>query len=191
MTRKDEQMLQHEDRRLAFVLAAYHTIAEKGFEGLRLQEIATQVGLNHATVYHYFVTKEALIQAVVMYVVQRLAQTTAAPEGTAAEQLRHHLTQLAQMNQNDPELSVVLTELALRARRDPAIRHVIERRVEDWHAFLVSLLEAGVKEGTWSQELDADAVASTIITLMGVAGSSQPARVEQAIRQLTGWLKLL
>src|ERR1700694_4614404 len=108
MTRKDEEMLHHEDRRLALVLAAYHIIAEKGFEGLRLQEVATQIGLNHATVYHYFATKEALIQAVVMYVVQRLAQTTTAPEGTAAEQLRHHLTRLTQMNQNDPELSVVL-----------------------------------------------------------------------------------
>src|SRR5215831_17477564 len=72
-----------DDRRHALILAAYQSIAKKGFEGLRTREVAATVGIHSATLHHYFPTKEALIQGVIDYAVQRLIQATISSRGSA------------------------------------------------------------------------------------------------------------
>ncbi|WP_165423333.1 TetR/AcrR family transcriptional regulator [Ktedonosporobacter rubrisoli] len=189
---KSEATRKSENRAQALVLAAYNCIAEKGFEGLRLREIAEQVGINHATLHHYFPTKEALIQAVVLYATQRLAQTVGASEGAPAEQLRAHFKLIRQQMQEEPSLFIVLTEVGMRAQRDPAIRAIASQQAERWHAFFVKILKAGIEQGDWSADLDAEAAASTIvaviqsITLINTKLSS--VRMEQALQQLERWL---
>src|SRR5262245_39197735 len=91
---KDEMQDQGQSRRQSLILAAFHSIAEKGFEGLRVRDVAAQVGINPATLHHYFPTKEALILAVVEHATQQLAATMVALDGTPVEQLRSHLAGL-------------------------------------------------------------------------------------------------
>jgi AcrR family transcriptional regulator len=182
---------QGQDRRQSLILAAYHSIAEKGFEGLRVREVAAQVGINPATLHHYFPTKEALIQAVVEYVIERLAATGSSLEGTPVEQLRAQLAVLYRQMRQEPALFAVLTEIRLRAQRHTAIHHFVQQQEAFWHTQLVSLLQAGVRQGQWPEELDTEAVASAIITFIEGASLgvlSEPKRVEQAIVQLEGWL---
>lgn len=193
MINKHEITHRSEDRSQALILAAYHCIAEKGFEGLRVREVAAQVGLNPATLHHYFPTKEALVQAVVLYVTQRLAQTTAVTEGNPVDRLRSHLHLLQQRMQEEPTLFIALSEIGLRAQRDPAIRATTQQRVEAWHAFLVSILQEGVEQGKWPEDLDTEAVASAIILILQsvrLSASLLPSRVEQAMQQLERWLNL-
>ncbi|MGH3813794.1 MAG: helix-turn-helix domain-containing protein [Pseudonocardiaceae bacterium] len=45
------------------VRAAFDVIAEKGFEGLRLREVAAQVGIDHSTLHYYFPTRQDLVAA--------------------------------------------------------------------------------------------------------------------------------
>lgn len=194
MADKSEITPKGEERVQALILAAYHSIAEKGFEGLRLRDVAQQVGLNHATLHHYFPTKEAMVQAVVLYVTQRLAQTATITEGTPMEQLRAHLHALQQCMQEEPALFVVLSEIGLRAQRDPAIRAIVQQQTEGWHAFLMGILNAGIRQGNWPQDLDAEATASAIIALTQsfnlINAKLLPIRAEQAMRQLERWLML-
>jgi AcrR family transcriptional regulator len=194
MADKSEITPKGEERVQALILAAYHSIAEKGFEGLRLRDVAQQVGLNHATLHHYFPTKEAMVQAVVLYVTQRLAQTATITEGTPMEQLRAHLHMLQQCMQEEPALFVVLSEIGLRAQRDPAIRAIVQQQTEGWHAFLMGILNAGIRQGNWPQDLDAEATASAIIALTQsfnlINAKLLPIRAEQAMRQLERWLML-
>src|SRR5215471_16607803 len=88
---REEVTFPIDDRRHALILAAYHSIAEKGFEGLRTRDVAATVGIHSATLHHYFPTKEALIQGVVDYAVQRLIQTTISSHGSARAQLSAYL----------------------------------------------------------------------------------------------------
>ncbi|HEY4385054.1 MAG TPA: TetR/AcrR family transcriptional regulator, partial [Ktedonobacteraceae bacterium] len=90
----EEVTLPSDDRRHALIQAAYQSIAEKGFEGLRTREVATQVGIHSATLHHYFPTKEALIQGVVEYTVQRLIRATITSQGSARERLSSYLERL-------------------------------------------------------------------------------------------------
>lgn len=46
--------------------AAAAAFAEKGYDGTSLQEVATAVGVTKAGLYHYFPTKEALYEAIVL-----------------------------------------------------------------------------------------------------------------------------
>jgi AcrR family transcriptional regulator len=181
------------DRRQALILAAYRAIAEKGFEGLRVREVAADVGMNGATLHHYFPTKEVLIQSVVEYVIARLSLAFADLSGTPAEQLHAHLTRLHRLMQEEPALFVVLTEINLRAQRDPVLHYLVQQE-NIWHERLVSILQAGVEQQNWPPDLDPTTTAAAIIALIEGASlwaAILPDRAEHALRQLEQWLLTL
>jgi AcrR family transcriptional regulator len=180
------------DRRQALILAAFHTIAEKGFEGLRVRSVAAQVGINGATLHHYFPTKEDLIQAVVEYTIVRLRSImeSLAPGGPPAEKLHAHLTRLYQLMREEPAIFVVLTEISLRAQHQPMMHYLLQQHAA-WQELLAGILQEGVKDRTWPSNLDPGAVAATIITLMEGASlwaETTPERGEQVLTQLEKWL---
>src|SRR5947207_9085914 len=127
------------DRKTALVQAAYRAIAAEGFEGLRTRDVAAEAGVNVATLHYYFPTKEALIRGVMGHAMQRFT-TTLSGEGTAAQQLRHHLRGVHRLYQDEPELFAVMGELALRSLRDPAIASVYGETSDAWHARLKTLV---------------------------------------------------
>jgi AcrR family transcriptional regulator len=157
-----------EDRRQALVEAAFRRIAEKGFEGLRLREVAAEAGIDHSTLHHYFPKKEDLVSGVVEYATRQFWWTTPA-EGSPAEKLRGHLGALGRMVGERPELFVVMGELDLRASRDEAVRSIVERHEEGWRGVLAEVLEQGVEEGIWAAGLDVPTGVELIIaTVKGV-----------------------
>jgi len=194
MSRSAEEIAhQGRERRQSLILAAFHSIAQHGFEGLRVRDVAAHVGINSATLHHYFPTKEALIQAVAAYVIRRLADTAHALEGTPRDVLRAQLALLYQQMEQEPDLFVVLTEIRLRAQRAPAIHQFVQQQQANWHRNLVAILQAGVQQGQWPTDLHTEEVASTIITFIegaSLAAASHPLRVAQARSQLERWLAL-
>ncbi len=54
---------QGDERRRSLVLAAYHLIAERGFEGLRTRNVATRAGVNIATLHYYFAKRKISFRA--------------------------------------------------------------------------------------------------------------------------------
>lgn len=188
MAGRTETTHKSENRAHALILAAAHLLAEKGFEGLRLWEVAELVGINHSTLHHYFPTKEALIQAVVLHITQSLAETATPAKGTPPEQLHMHLQALLHRTRQEPELFMALHEIGLRAQRDPAIRATAMLREEDWRMFLVNTLQEGIQQGSWPQDLDVEAVSFAIMALMKSISALPPQGAEQAVQQLERWL---
>jgi AcrR family transcriptional regulator len=179
-----------DDRRQALVQAAFNEIAERGFEGLRTREVASELGINIATLHYYFPTKEALIRGVVELAMERF-RTTLQPHGSSAEQLRNHLRAVRRLMRDEPRLGAVMAELALRSARDPNLARVMAETNGYWHRMVRGLLRHAVRDGHVSPELDSDDVASivlatlTSLTLPAVAGAE---RGDQALRQLERWL---
>jgi AcrR family transcriptional regulator len=62
-------------RRDALLAAALECVAEKGFEGMRLRDVAGREGIDHSTLHHHFATKETLVEALVAEVVGRFRPT--------------------------------------------------------------------------------------------------------------------
>jgi len=183
-----------EPRREALVLAAYRRLAEAGFEGLRTRDVAAEVGVNIATLHYYFPSKEALIRGVVGHAMGRF-RTAFAPGSRPGEQLAAQFQGIRRLAKNEPELFVVMGELALRSGRDPAIAAIFQETIEAWHSTLRTLVGHAQKEGFVDKRLDPDTVASLVIaTLNGLfmvpVANTASKRVDKALGQLERFLGL-
>jgi AcrR family transcriptional regulator len=190
---KDSQSQQVKpDRREALILAAFHSIAEKGFEGLRIRGVAVQVGVNGATLHYYFPTKEDLIQAVVAYTVNRLRSVMEDLDaaGSPADKIHEHLTRLFRLMREEPATFVVQTEICLRAQRH-SVMELLNQQHNQWQEMLVAILQDGIKQKIWPENMNPQDTAIVIITLLEGASlwaATDPKRGERALIQLERWL---
>ncbi len=185
---------QKSSRRQDLVLAAFNRIAETGFEGLRTRDVAADAGVNVATLHYYFPTKEALIRGVVGHAMWRFSQSMPR-EGSAAEQLRWHLAFLRRLLKEDTALFAVMSELTLRAPRDPVIGGILQNTDEPWHRKVAELLRSALEQGCIDAGIDPEAGAAFIIA--AIKGLSLPdssplraQRVDQTFDQIERWLGL-
>jgi TetR/AcrR family transcriptional repressor of nem operon len=183
-----------EPRREALVLAAYRRLAEAGFEGLRTRDVAAEVGVNIATLHYYFPSKEALIRGVVGHAMGRF-RTAFAPGSRPGEQLAAQFQGIRRLAKDEPELFVVMGELALRSGRDPAIAAIFQETIEAWHSTLRTLVDHAQSDGFVDKRLDPDTVSSLVIaTLNGLfmvpVANTASERVDKALGQLQGLLGL-
>lgn len=186
-----------EGRSAQVVRAAYDLIAEKGFEGLRTRDVADRVGINIATLHYYFPTKEALIQGVVQHLMQEL-KTSRVPAGEAQgalDLLRSEFDDIKIRLREAPEQLVVLTELSVRAWRDPEIAQILKYLDRGWHSHLVSIIKAGIEEGAFRSDLDFEATASALMSqLRGIGYQSKlnceslELLVEEIRKQIESWI---
>lgn len=180
------------DRRAQISQAAFASIAERGFEGLRMRDVAQRAGVNIATVHYYYGSKEVLIQAAYGELQRRFGATV--PEGgTAAERLAGHLQGVRAMLLEDEALQGVLAEIALRARRDAGLEAAIGAAEEAWFGQLRGLLADGLGDGSWVTPVDADATAALIIALckgacLPVLATARPDDLRAAFDQILTWL---
>jgi AcrR family transcriptional regulator len=174
------------ERRDALVLATYHAIARDGFEGLRMRAIATEAGVDHSTIRHYFESKEVLIEAVAAYATGQFRSTTPAA-GTAVERLAAHLRTLADRIVSEPGLHAVLRELDLRAKRDDGLRATIDALEDGWRGSLTGVLTEARRDGTLNQAvIPRDAAELIIATVKGASLGAATART--VLDQLFGLL---
>ena len=171
------------------VQAAYELIAEKGFEGLRTREIAARVEINSATLHYYFPTKEALIGAVVEYLMQELQRSRVPVDAAtpALNRLRAEFDDIRFRLKDNPEQLLVLTELTLRAWRDPVIAGLLAYLDEGWKGHLVSIFEAGIVERTFRPDLDVSETAKAMMSqLLGLIyqGKRDPAEVDRMVQHM-------
>ncbi|MFD9888680.1 TetR/AcrR family transcriptional regulator [Amycolatopsis sp. NPDC059027] len=150
------------DRRAEIIQAAFRQVAAVGFEGLRLRQIADDVGVDHSTLHHHFPGKKEIVAGVAEYAISRFEAPV--PEGAGpAESLRAYLLHLRELLADSPEVFVVTAELDLRARRDPMVREVLARHEANWRGSLHALLSA---RGAWSRRVDAAYAVELVIAVV-------------------------
>jgi AcrR family transcriptional regulator len=179
-------------RREELVEAAFKAIASRGFEGLRTRDVAAEAGVNIATLHYYFPTKESLIRGVLELAMNRF-RSTLEPHGSPSDQLRNHLRAVRKLMARQPELGIVMGELALRSSRDAAIAGIYDEMRDSWQGIMRGLLRRGVREGGLRPELDSDGVATLVIavlTALTIPPLRDSPRGDQALRQLERFLGL-
>jgi TetR/AcrR family transcriptional regulator, transcriptional repressor for nem operon len=149
--RKVNQVVGGEVRRAAIVAIAARHVAIHGLEGLRLRDVARDVGIDHSTIHHYIATKQELIEAIASDAIARL-QTSSPPPDTQ-DPIAAHLMTLATMMADQPELFVVTAELDLRAQRDAAVAAMLRDHEAGWRALLANLVDQHGEDPTEVAEL--------------------------------------
>lgn len=183
------------NRRSQIVRAAYCAIAEMGFEGLRMREIAARAGIDHSTLHYYFRGKESLIAGVLDYIVQELYlgrdTETSDRQRSPREQLDAHFAALLRQGREHPEMFVVLAEIHARSARDSGIHSVMQSNERAWKKFILAILRAGVRTGDFDPMLDTDIAADAVLALirgLNIGYSLNLTRAERALGQVVKWL---
>jgi TetR/AcrR family fatty acid metabolism transcriptional regulator len=133
-----------EDKRRHLLDAAVRVFARKGFHATRVGDIAEEAGVAHGLLYHYFKSKDEVLEAVFhenwSVLIARIASVEETDE-PAADQLRHiaaivlrtwlHLPDVVRVVIREfgrsPELAERISELA---QPIDAIERVIKRGIE-------------------------------------------------------------
>ncbi len=156
--------------------AAFDRVAAAGFEGLRLRDVAADVGIDHTTIHHHIATKQRLVEGVADLAIDELRDS--APQPGEPFELATHLSRLAHLIGARPQLFLVTAELDLRGRRDEAVAQRLKRHEDGWRRILTELLAGGGCDPAIQTSL-ADLV---IATVKGVR--LEPVRAPSVLQQL-------
>jgi AcrR family transcriptional regulator len=177
-------------RKSELVEIAYRLIAQNGLEGFRIRQVAAEAEIDNGTLHYHFPSKEALILGVVDYLMEDLKINRAVrkdAEPTALDELRLEFEDIRLRLHRTPEQFIVLSDLAVRAWRDPVVAKIFSKLDDGWHAHLVALLERGIQQGLFRPNLNAPLCARAImVALRGIGYQSRLPRrkVDELLSEL-------
>jgi TetR/AcrR family fatty acid metabolism transcriptional regulator len=141
-------------RREKIRAAAVRVFARKGFHSARVGDIASEAGVAHGLLYHYFESKDALLESVfretwtAMLVLIREVEESGEPAG---EQLRKVAAVVLRTWRRDPDLvRVLVREVA----RTPQIHKQAEEVGQAFEA-IERIVRSGQERGEFRTDLDA------------------------------------
>jgi TetR/AcrR family transcriptional regulator, fatty acid metabolism regulator protein len=142
-----------EEKREQLLEAAVRVFARRGYHGSRVADIAEEAGVAHGLLYHYFSSKEEVLQTIFRENWGQLLERFRAVEETdepAPEKLTGIAKILLRTWRNDPALvTVMVREVA----RSPQLQAQVEG-VREAFAILRRVVEQGQEEGSFRRDLD-------------------------------------
>ncbi len=128
--------------------------ARKGYHTSRVGDIASEAGIAHGLLYHYFSSKEEVLQTVFRENWSELVETfhrIESSEESALAQLQGIAKVLLRSWRNDPDLvRVMVREVA----RSPQLGSQVDE-IREGFLVIQRVIERGQADGTFRPELDA------------------------------------
>jgi TetR/AcrR family transcriptional regulator, fatty acid metabolism regulator protein len=143
-----------DDKRKAILDAAVRVFARQGYEASPVGDVAKEAGVAYGLVYHYFGSKEAVLEAVFREQWGRLLAAVAVAEDTgksAPEQLGLVVKIVLRTWRDDPDLVRLLVR---EITRSPHIQDELDE-IGQAFASLERIIRRGQDEGTFRPEVDA------------------------------------
>src|SRR5436305_7904536 len=142
-----------EDKRRQILSAAVRVFAAQGYEATRVGDVAKEAGVAYGLVYHYFGSKEAVLEAVFREQWGRLLAAVAVAEDTgksAPEQLGLVVKIVLRTWRDDPDLVRLLVR---EITRSPHIQDELDE-IGQAFASLQRIVMRGQEEGSFRPDLD-------------------------------------
>src|SRR5689334_14666222 len=144
------------ERREQLVQASYAVFAEKGFDQVRLEDIAGAAGFSKAVVHYYFDKKEEFLVGVFQWItgsiLERLNATTAHPGAQA--RLRAQLEELFVSPRRNRRFYHVYLDFLTQGVHNPRLGHITAAFYEGVRQALAGTVAAGRAEGVFRADLD-------------------------------------
>ncbi|KAA0018415.1 SACE_7040 family transcriptional regulator [Antrihabitans cavernicola] len=174
------------DRRQQLLAAAGRLIAERGYMGVRLEDLGAAAGISGPAVYRHFPNKEALLVELLVGISQRLldggtavASQADSPEGALAALIEFHLD----FAFGEPDLIRIqdrdLESLPVAARRQ--VRKTQRRYVELWVGVLQQTDSTLIEQVA---RVKAHAIFGLINSTPHSANQSAPAEARNILRTM-------
>jgi TetR/AcrR family fatty acid metabolism transcriptional regulator len=142
-----------EEKRRQILDAAVRVFARKGFHASRVGDIAEDAGVAHGLLYHYFASKDEVLETIFRenwgVLVERIDAVVESNE-PARDQLRHVSAILLRTWKHEPDVvRVVVREIA----RSPEVQERIGELVKPIGA-IRRIIERGQESGEFRRDLD-------------------------------------
>ena len=142
-----------DDKSRRILEAAERVFAAQGYEASRVGDIAKEAGVAYGLVYHYYGSKEAVLEAVFREAWGRLLAAVALAEqtgGDAAEQLELVVKIVLRAWRDDPDLVRLLVR---EVTRNPHIQDELDE-IGQAFASLERMVRRGQADGRFRSDLD-------------------------------------
>lgn len=167
-----------DERKEELLQTALDLFAERGYESTPVQAITDTIGIAKGTFYHYFDSKEALLNELVFFfaehIFERARNQIGECDGNAIDKLRILAGGTAQLKMEMLEVTLPMGRML----RQPENRLVMERLVDEYGSQLTELMhqiiEEGVEEGLF-HVTRADMAAEIVVALLFGLGRSKSA----------------
>lgn len=164
-----------QDRRRAILDAAVRVFARRGFHACRVSDIADEAGVAYGLVYHYFGSKDSVLDTlflerwdVMLAMITEIDKT----EMPAREKLQAIASFIVDSYSHDPDLMKVIIVEVTRAANSFGQTHLA--RIREAYERIAAIVTKAQDEGAFKKEVDAQFAA------MAFYGA-----IEQV---LTGWI---
>jgi TetR/AcrR family fatty acid metabolism transcriptional regulator len=148
-----DRSVNQEQRRAELLGAAVRVFARKGFHGARVGDVASEAGVAHGLVYHYFSSKDELLETIFRETWSALLAAMREVEESddgAREQLRKVGAIVLRTWTRDPDLVRVLVN---EVTRGPQLQQEIAEIRQAFQA-IERIVAAGQRRGELREELD-------------------------------------
>jgi AcrR family transcriptional regulator len=161
----------HAIRRDAFVDAAQRFIQAKGYEQMTIQDVLDELDASRGAFYHYFDSKQALLEAVVVRMVDGALASAgpvlADPQLSAPEKLAGVFAGIATFKNQRRELLLGLIEVWL-SDDNAIVREKFRREVTSRLTLMLApVIAQGVAEGTFNAGRPEHAAQVFVALLLG------------------------
>ncbi len=161
---------------------ATRLFAEKGYDGLTMEELATRLGLRKASLFHHFPTKEAIYQHVLVTLI-------ASVDAAVSDALQMPGPHLARLDALSDALTVALGEHPHAARLlvgdsvhgGPLMHEILGTKIDALLNAAREFVRTGQREGAFDRELDPTQV---VLTLVGA--HFLPFAIEDLVERFAG-----
>jgi TetR/AcrR family transcriptional repressor of uid operon len=157
--------VKHGQKRREILGAAIRCFTRDGFRGASTTDICTEAGISPGHLYHYFASKQAIIEAMIdlglAYAAERLEKILAAPDVIEAL-----LADIEETSLRLRPTQVLNMDGLAEAARNPEFAKIIERHTGAFRRMWADFLRQAQSQGRVDPGLDPDATANILIALI-------------------------
>jgi TetR/AcrR family transcriptional regulator, transcriptional repressor of aconitase len=159
-------------RRREILAAARRRFARDGFHATTMEDVITEAGVSSSVVYRWFSGKDELVAASIGEVLEGVVDALEAalrvePPLPVMEAIRRVLVAVLERTAQDGEdLSAIVVQAWAEAMRDPSVKDLLGTLYTRIREGLAELVERHQAAGTMSPDLNPEAVAHQLFSLI-------------------------
>lgn len=155
------------ERKAQILEAAIACFARHGFHGATMPQICAEAGLSPGTVYRYFRSKDALIEALVeLDRAESVAIITARQQAGSVREAIAAMASDGLALASDRQTAAVYLEVGAEAARNPRVSAIVQRHDASVTGALAMLIAQGQRAGEIASTVDAHLAAEMVSALI-------------------------
>ena len=146
------------DKRRLILDAAIHVFARRGFHACRVSDVADEAGVAYGLVYHYFDSKEEILNTLFterwQFMLDAIEEIDSRPDVTSREKLYSIASFIIDSYRHEPDLMKVIIVEVTRAANTFGRHHLPE--IREAYAMIAQIVESARADGSFKSDISGE-----------------------------------